>query len=226
MSVWRTYFVFFLFHLSPIQILGEDPKIGTDLLHLKALGLQYGYPLDTFGGMFPTFTIESQEDECNLRLNERYVLSTVTWRCKYAIAIHHASYGIKQYIKATKHADFKYYIGDFTTNENLPKTWTNDIYKLNKIPMPFYLQNDLYPKREHRVISGIITSARLNEIKHILNECISRLTREIDPRKMRPLACEYSKFLSIMIGEVHFGGRERTLVPAVDSKAFSCKIIN
>ncbi|KAM3181479.1 hypothetical protein ACTXT7_014292 [Hymenolepis weldensis] len=208
--------------MSSSVLSGEDIEIDTDLQHLKNLDLQYGYPLDAFGGMFPTFSVEAQEADCDTNSNTVWELNRKNWRCKYAIAIVHGTFGASKYIHSKKVIDFSSNIGDDKAlNETLPTSWTNDIYKIGTVPIPSYLQSDIYPSRHYSRVSGLISSDRLKESINLLNGCIPKLARKVDPLRMRPLACNYARFLKVMLGKIDFGADARLLVPPVDSKTLS-----
>nr|CDS27687.1 EGF region [Hymenolepis microstoma] len=204
-------------------ISGEDVQFDTDLLHLKELGLQYGYPIDAFGNMFPTFTVENEGGECDTNYNEIWYFHYLAQRCRYAIAIVHGTFGATKYIERKNSIHFDTYIGeDHSANKSLPATWTNDIYTIGKIFMPVYLQNDIYPARSHSEISGLLTSKRLKKIISALNECIPKLVGRVNPLRLRPLACGYTEFLSSLFGKINFGdGKESILIPPVDNRTLS-----
>lgn len=204
----------------------EDIQIDTDLRHLKSLDLQYGYPLDAFGGMFPTFSVGAEEADCDTNINTVWELNRKNWRCKYAIAIVHGTYGASEYISSKKVVDFINDVGYVKAfNESMPASWTNDIYRIGKIPIPSYLQSDIYPSRRYSRVIGLITSDRLKEIINLLNECIPKLARKIDPLRMRPLACNYARYLKIMLGKIEISDDVRLLLPPIDSKTLSCRLL-
>ncbi|VDO05217.1 unnamed protein product [Rodentolepis nana] len=223
----RTLCSFILLYLSVNFISGADVEIDTDLLHLKDLGLQYGYPIDAFGNMFPTFTVENQNEECDTFRNQVWDVESYSKRCRSAIAIVHGTYGASKYIERKDKINFDVDIGDdYSRNKTLPATWTNGIYTAGNILLPFYLQNDVYPDRPNSKISGLLTSIRLKEIISTLNDCIPRLVGKINPLRMRPLACGYTEFLSTMFEKFNFGDdRGSILIPPVDNRTLSCRLL-
>ncbi|KAM7534336.1 hypothetical protein Aperf_G00000105929 [Anoplocephala perfoliata] len=215
------YWFFILF--LPVVSAESDIPIDTNLHHLKSLKLQYGYPIDAFGGMFPTFAVEAEKDDCDGTITEDWDFDKQDRRCQFVLAIQQAVYGASEFTQAIKkNYDFYNKLGDQISRD--PRTmqlWSRGIYRLNKVPIPIYLQNDIYPGRPHSKVRGLITSERLNRIKALLSSCIPRLAARGTARSMRPLACNYADFLKIMYENEIDDENLRIIAPPVDSKTMS-----
>lgn len=218
------FYPFFIL-LLPIVSADSDISIDTNLHHIKSLKLQYGYPIDAFGGMFPTFTVEADTYDCDAGITETWEFDKQSQRCKVALATLQGVYGASKFNEMKSKTDFYYKIGNkIAPNPRTMQSWSQGIYKLNQIPIPIYLQNDLYPHRSRSKVRGLITSDRLKRIKSVLESCIPRLAERGSARSIRPLACNYAKFLTIMF-EDRFDEYLRILAPPVDSKTLSGRLL-
>lgn len=189
-----------IFTLPLLNFASKATLNDTTLHHLHHLNLQYGYPVNAFGGMFATFAIKAEGEHgyiCRIKIDK---YEDAPRRCQRAIQALHGIYGALDYDKIMRNnSRWPYPVGEMRkANPWTMQSWSQHLFKQTWMYLPIYSQVDLAPERPFGRVGGLITTERLMAIREVLENCAKILAQPLKPGEMRQWACGYAEFLAIM----------------------------
>ena len=198
----------------------------SSLQHLSQLNLQHGYPVNVFGGLFPTFAVKSTEWSLRDCILDSISFSTTFDRCRLAIEALYGVHGANEYSKLMREGSRLPLQSGRTIkpDEKTMNSWTKELYKVETVLFPIYSQLDITPDRDFSRISGLINSERLVKIREVMERCVSSLATPLERGGMLEWACGYAEFLAIM-HESDVGLPTYFVVPRNDASEMSGRSI-